>query len=208
VVRNPRTRIESRPKSLNSRKRIGRLLVGHGAVSDAPRAIWLWLAASMAQAVESQHCRLDHRRRWLLRHRHAPHHLGGGGVAALASATWLRQLASTFWLPVPGGRRLQRFARSGGIEPAPRPPPARNREPFAGQRSSISLPRDEQPSCCQSASANILDRRPEAERRTRSGSPTSPISIWTAEGWLYVAAVIDLFSRRVAGRSMSATMTA
>lgn len=32
--------------------------------------------------------------------------------------------------------------------------------------------------------------------------------IWTAEGWLYVAAVIDLFSRRVAGRSMSATMTA
>jgi putative transposase len=32
--------------------------------------------------------------------------------------------------------------------------------------------------------------------------------IWTAEGWLYVAAVIDLFSRRVIGWSMSATMTA
>ena len=32
--------------------------------------------------------------------------------------------------------------------------------------------------------------------------------IWTAEGWLYVAAVIDLFSRRVVGWSMSATMTA
>lgn len=31
--------------------------------------------------------------------------------------------------------------------------------------------------------------------------------IWTAEGWLYVAAVIDLFSRRVVGWSMSATMT-
>ena len=32
--------------------------------------------------------------------------------------------------------------------------------------------------------------------------------IWTAEGWLYVAAVIDLFSRRVVGWSMSGSMTA
>ena len=32
--------------------------------------------------------------------------------------------------------------------------------------------------------------------------------MWTAEGWLYVAAVIDLFSRRVGGWSMSAEMTA
>ena len=32
--------------------------------------------------------------------------------------------------------------------------------------------------------------------------------IWTAQGWLYVAAVIDLFSRRVVGWSMSTTMTA
>ena len=32
--------------------------------------------------------------------------------------------------------------------------------------------------------------------------------IWTAEGWLYVAGVMDLFSRRVVGWSMSATMTA
>ena len=32
--------------------------------------------------------------------------------------------------------------------------------------------------------------------------------IWTAEGWLYVAAVVDLFSRRVVGWSMSAAMTA
>ena len=28
--------------------------------------------------------------------------------------------------------------------------------------------------------------------------------VWTAEGWLYVAAVIDLFSRRVVGWSMKA----
>ena len=32
--------------------------------------------------------------------------------------------------------------------------------------------------------------------------------VWTAEGWLYVAVVIDLFSRRVVGWSMSSTMTA
>jgi putative transposase len=31
--------------------------------------------------------------------------------------------------------------------------------------------------------------------------------IWTVEGWLYVAAFIDLFSRRVVGWSMSDTMT-
>jgi putative transposase len=32
-------------------------------------------------------------------------------------------------------------------------------------------------------------------------------SLWTAEGWRYVAAVVDLFSRRVVGWSMQATMT-
>ena len=32
--------------------------------------------------------------------------------------------------------------------------------------------------------------------------------IWTAEGWLYVAVVIDLYSRRVVGWSMKADMTA
>jgi putative transposase len=32
--------------------------------------------------------------------------------------------------------------------------------------------------------------------------------VWTAEGWLYVAAVIDLFSRRVVGWSMKAEMSA
>lgn len=31
--------------------------------------------------------------------------------------------------------------------------------------------------------------------------------VWTTEGWLYVAAVLDLFSRRVVGWSMQPTMT-
>ena len=32
--------------------------------------------------------------------------------------------------------------------------------------------------------------------------------VWTAEGWLYVAAVLDLFSRRIVGWSMKSRMTA
>jgi|ERR1700730_807344 len=32
--------------------------------------------------------------------------------------------------------------------------------------------------------------------------------VWTAEGWLYVAAVVDLFSRRIVGWLMSAAMMA
>lgn len=32
--------------------------------------------------------------------------------------------------------------------------------------------------------------------------------VWTAEGWLYVAAVLDLYSRRIVGWSMSQNMTA
>src|SRR5690606_37215215 len=32
--------------------------------------------------------------------------------------------------------------------------------------------------------------------------------IWTAEGWLYLAAVMDLFSRRIVGWSMQSAMTA
>ena len=32
--------------------------------------------------------------------------------------------------------------------------------------------------------------------------------VWTSEGWLYVAVVIDLFARRVVGWSMQESMTA
>jgi len=32
--------------------------------------------------------------------------------------------------------------------------------------------------------------------------------IWATEGWLYVAVVLDLYSRRVVGWSMKAQMTA
>jgi putative transposase len=56
-------------------------------------------------------------------------------------------------------------------------------------------------------SANVLDRKFDAPGPNRKWVADFTY-IWTVEGWLYVAAVIDLFSRKVVGWSMSATMTA
>ena len=56
-------------------------------------------------------------------------------------------------------------------------------------------------------SPNVLDRQFEADRPNQKWIADFTY-IWTAEGWLYVAAVIDLFSRRVVGWSMQASMTA
>ena len=55
--------------------------------------------------------------------------------------------------------------------------------------------------------ANALDRQVTADRPNQKWVADFTY-IWTAEGWPYVAAVIDLFSRRVVGWSMSTTMTA
>jgi putative transposase len=69
------------------------------------------------------------------------------------------------------------------------------------------LPKDEGDRRMQGVPANILDRQFEAERPNQKWIADFTY-IWTGEGWLYVSAVIDLFSRRVVGWSMSATMTA
>lgn len=55
--------------------------------------------------------------------------------------------------------------------------------------------------------ANVLDRQFEAAQPNQKWVADFTY-IWTAEGWLYVAVVLDLFSRRVVGWSMSASMTA
>ena len=55
--------------------------------------------------------------------------------------------------------------------------------------------------------ANVLNRSFEAPAPNRKWIADFTY-VWTAEGWLYVAAVIDLFSRRAVGWSMSAAMTA
>lgn len=46
--------------------------------------------------------------------------------------------------------------------------------------------------------ANMLDRSFEASAPNRKWIADFTC-IWTAEGWLYVAAVVDLFPRRVVG---------
>ena len=58
-----------------------------------------------------------------------------------------------------------------------------------------------------SIAPNVLDRQFEAMAPNEKWVADFTY-IWTAEGWLYVAAVIDLFSRRVVGWSMRTTMTA
>ena len=55
--------------------------------------------------------------------------------------------------------------------------------------------------------SNVLDRQFEAPAPNQKWVADFTY-IWTAEGWLYVAVVLDLFSRRVVGWSMSRTMTA
>ena len=52
---------------------------------------------------------------------------------------------------------------------------------------------------------NVLDRSFEAPAPNRKWIADFTY-VWTAEGWLYVAAVVDLFSRRVVGWSMNAAM--
>jgi len=69
------------------------------------------------------------------------------------------------------------------------------------------LPRDMGARITAAVGSNILDREFHAPAPNRKWIADFTY-IWTAEGWLYVAAVIDLFSRRCVGWSMSATMTA
>lgn len=69
------------------------------------------------------------------------------------------------------------------------------------------LPADNGERKADAIAPNLLDRQFEAEGPNKKWVADFTY-IWTAEGWLYVAAVIDLFSRRVVGWSMKAEMTA
>ena len=53
---------------------------------------------------------------------------------------------------------------------------------------------------------NVLDRQFQAEAPNQKWVADFTY-IWTAEGWLYVAVVLDLYSRRVVGWSMQDSMT-
>jgi putative transposase len=91
-----------------------------------------------------------------------------------------------------GLHRIERLMQVQGFRARPR---RRRLPPDTGERSLAAV------------SSNVLDRQFVAERPNQKWIADFTY-IWTAEGWLYVAAVIDLFSRRVVGWSMSATMTA
>lgn len=54
---------------------------------------------------------------------------------------------------------------------------------------------------------NLLDRQFQATAPNQKWVADFTY-LWTAEGWLYVAAVLDLYSRRVVGWSMQSQMTA
>ena len=90
-----------------------------------------------------------------------------------------------------GLHRIERLMRSHGLKARPR---RRRLPPDLGERQAAAV------------APNVLDRAFVAPAPNRRWIADFTY-IWTAEGWLYVAAVIDLFSRRVVGWSMSASMT-
>jgi putative transposase len=91
-----------------------------------------------------------------------------------------------------GLHRIERLMRLQGLRARPR---RRRLPPDLGERQATAV------------APNMLDRSFQAPAPNR-GWIADFTYIWTAEGWLYVAAVLDLFSRRVVGWSMSASMTA
>ena len=91
-----------------------------------------------------------------------------------------------------GLHRIERLMRQQALKARPR----RRRLPCdAGDRATAAV------------APNLLDRSFEAPCANRKWVADFTY-IWTGEGWLYVAAVLDLFSRRIVGWSMSAAMTA
>jgi putative transposase len=91
-----------------------------------------------------------------------------------------------------GLHAIERLMRHNALKARPR----RRRLPTdAGARPATEL------------AANVLDRRFDAPAPNRKWVADFTY-IWTAEGWLYVAVVLDLYSRRIVGWSMRATMTA
>jgi putative transposase len=90
-----------------------------------------------------------------------------------------------------GLHRIERLMRLQALKARPR----RRRLPLdRGQRQVAAV------------APNVLDRAFEASAPNCKWIADFTY-LWTAEGWLYVAAVIDLFSRRVVGWSMNAEMT-
>ncbi len=106
-----------------------------------------------------------------------------------ARRVWRDVLAEGFSC---GLHRVERLMRLQALRARPR---RRRLPPDAGERLAGSV------------APNILDRRFGATSPNQKWAADFTY-IWTAEGWLYVAVVIDLYSRRVVGWSMRPSMTA
>lgn len=91
-----------------------------------------------------------------------------------------------------GRERVARLMRQEGLRARPR---RRARPADTGERPMHQL------------APNILDRQFTATAPNQKWVADFTY-LWTSEGWLFVAVVLDLFSRRVVGWSMHATMTA
>jgi len=103
-----------------------------------------------------------------------------------ARRVWHDLLAEGFFC---GLHRIERLMRENALRARPR----RRGLPKDGGERPVIMP-------------NVLDRQFEAGRPNQKWVADFTY-LWTAEGWLYVAAVIDLFSRRVVGWSMNNSMT-
>ncbi len=104
-----------------------------------------------------------------------------------ARRVWRDMLAEGFSC---GLHRIERLMRAQALRARPR----HRRLPLdTGARGAAPAP-------------NRLDRQFDATAPNQKWAADFTY-IWTAEGWLYVAVVLDLFSRRVVGWSMSSRMT-
>jgi len=88
-----------------------------------------------------------------------------------------------------GLHRIERLMREQALRARPR---RRGLPQDRGQRSAIA--------------DNVLDRQFRADAPNQKWVADFTY-IWTAEGWLYAAAVLDLYSRRIVGWSMHDSMT-
>jgi putative transposase len=88
-----------------------------------------------------------------------------------------------------GLHRVERLMRLQALRARPR---RRGLPKDAGERSAIAN--------------NVLDRQFQADGPNQKWVADFTY-IWTAEGWLYAAAVLDLYSRRIVGWSMQESMT-
>ena len=106
-----------------------------------------------------------------------------------ARRVWHDVLAAGFAC---GLHKIERLMRAQALRARPR---RRGLPADRGERHPGALP------------PNLLDRQFAATGANQKWVADFTY-VWTAEGWLYVAAVIDLFSRRVVGWSMTSSMTA